>query len=131
MNSLDHALDVLDEIGNPYVCLAFDAYQLWQEPRLLERIPEIAGMTGIVQLSDGDHSPTSEKDRLLPGEGKIPLPEIIQAFQMAGYAGYFDIQVWSGNVWKSNYLHLIEQSHAAVKAMSRIESGDQRLSVLI
>ena len=91
---------------------------MYAESRLLERIPEIAGMTGIVQLSDCDRFPTSDKDRLLPGEGQIPMTEIIQSFQMAGFAGYFDIQVWSGNVWKSNYVHLIEQSHAAVKAMS-------------
>ncbi len=118
LNSLDQALDVIDQIANSQVRLAFDAYQLSEEPRLLERIREIAALTGIVQLSDSDRAPISEKDRLLPGEGKIPLTEVVQAFQTAGFAGYFDIQVWSGNVWKSNYVHLIEQSHAVVKAMS-------------
>ena len=118
LNSLDHALDIIDAIDHPQVQLAFDAYQLFDEPRLVERIPEIAKRTSIVQLSDCDRAPTSNKDRLMPGEGKIPLKNLVQAFQMAGYAGYFDIQVWSSKVWKSNYSHLIEQTHAAVKAMS-------------
>lgn len=122
LNTLDHALDVINQISHPSVCLAFDAYHLWQEPRLLERIPEIAPLTGIVQISDSDRLPTSDQDRLLPGEGLIPLTNLIQAFQLAGYAGYFDIQVWSGNVWKSNYAHLIEQSHAVVTSMSHREA---------
>ena len=118
LNSLDHALEILAEIDRPHVGLAFDTYHLWQEPRLIERIPEFAQLTGIVQLSDGGGLPDSERNRLLPGEGVIPLRNILQAFQMAGYSGYFDVQVWSSNVWKANYGHLIEQSHAAVKEMS-------------
>jgi sugar phosphate isomerase/epimerase len=118
LHSLDQTLEVLKEIGHPQVGLAFDTYHLWEEPRLLDRISEIAPLTNIVQISDSDHSPRSEQDRRMPGEGVIPLPNLVQAFQMAGFAGYFDVHVWSGNVWKSNYTHLIEQSHAAVKAMS-------------
>ena len=118
LNSLNSALDMISEIAHPHLGLAFDTYHLAGEPTLLERIPEIAGMTGIIQIGDADRSPTSEKDRLLPGEGEIPLKEIVQAFQMAGYAGYFDIQAWSDRAWRSNYSHVIEQSHAVVKAMS-------------
>jgi sugar phosphate isomerase/epimerase len=120
LNSLDQALDLLAEIDHPLIGLAFDAYHLWDEPRLMERIPEIVQLTNIVQLSDRRRSPQSEQDRLMPGEGTIPLTELIHAFQTNGYSGHFDIQVWSGNVWRSNYTHLIEQSHAAVKAMSLV-----------
>ena len=118
LNTLDQTLDLLSQVDHPSVGLAFDAYHLWKEPRLLERIPELVPMTNIVQLSDSHPTAESEQDRLLPGQGVIPLPELIQTFQAASYAGYFDIQVWSGNVWKSNYAHLIEQTHATVKEMS-------------
>ena len=118
LNSLDQTLDVLQAINHPLVGLAFDTYHLWEETRVLERIPEIAAVTQIVQVSDSPGSPRSEQDRRIPGDGIIPLQSLIQAFQWAGFAGYFDIQVWSGNVWKSNYTHLIEQTHATVKAMS-------------
>lgn len=118
LNSLDETLDVLGLIRSSHVGLAFDTYQMFEEPDLLSRIPEIAPITNIVQLSDSNRVPCSEQDRRMPGEGVLPLTELIQGFQSAGYAGYFDIQVWSGNVWKSNYTHLIEQSHAVVKGMS-------------
>lgn len=118
LNSLDQALEMIDEINHPQVCLAFDAFQLVDEPRLIERIPEIAKLTGIVQLSDRGRSSASNQDRLMPGEGRIPLESLVQAFQLAGYDGYFDIQVWSSKVWRSNYSHLIEQTHSTAKAMS-------------
>lgn len=120
LNSLDQALELLAQVDSPLVGLAFDSYHLWNEPRLLERIPDLVPLVNIVQLSDSDQAPQTEQDRLLPGEGTIPLPDLIQAFQLAGYAGYFDIQVWSGNVWKTNYMHLIEQCHATVKGMALV-----------
>ena len=117
LNTLDTALDIVAEISHPSVRIAFDAYHLSAELDLVERISEIADLVGIVQISGGDRSPTSDRDRLLPGKGEIPLKEIIQAFQTVGYTGYFDIQVWSDRTWQSNYSHLIEQIHATVKAM--------------
>lgn len=120
LNGLDQTLEVLSRIDHPYVGLAFDTFHLWRESRILERIPEIVPLTNIVQLSDSGESAQSEQDRLMPGDGIIPLPELIQTFQAAGYSGYFDIQVWSVNVWKSNYTHLIEQTHATVKGMSLV-----------
>lgn len=118
VNSLDQALEIIDQIGHPNVGLAFDAYHLWQEPRVIQRIPELARLTGIVQLSDSRRDPQSDQDRQMPGEGVIPLPDLIRAFQLAGYTGYYDIQVWSKHLRHSNYAHRIEQCHAAIKSMA-------------
>lgn len=118
LNSLDAALELINQVAHPQIKLAFDVYHLMAEPQLVSRISEIVNQIGVVQISDADRSPQSDQDRLVPGHGTIPLKEIVHGFQSAGYNGYFDIQVWSGRVWKSNYAHLIEQSHAEVKAMS-------------
>jgi len=118
LNTLDQVLGMLDQISHPGVGLAFDTYHLWQESGLIGRIPEIASRTNVVQLSDSDRTPDSNHDRLMPGDGLIPLPAIVQSFQLAGFTGYFDIQVWSKQMWGTNYTHQIEQCHAVVKSMS-------------
>ena len=118
VNSLDQTLDVLSRVDRSIVGMAFDTYHLWEEPGLLERIPVIAPLTHVVQIGDCRQSPQCEQDRLIPGQGILPLTQIVQAFQSGGFAGFFDVQVWSGNVWRSNYIHSIEQAHAAVKSMS-------------
>jgi len=103
LNSLDETLDLLDRISHPAVALAFDCYQLQQEPDLVARIPELVPVTGIVQISDAQRPPAAAADRCCPGEGSIPLGEIIRAFQRSGFAGYYDVQVWSPACWTGDY----------------------------
>lgn len=117
LNTIDSTLELLDRINHPRVGMAFDVYHLWQEARLKERIAEIAPHVSIVQLSDWKCAPRSENDRCLPGEGKIPLAEIVQAFHQAGYRGFFDLQVWSEDVWNSDYCDVLETCHAHFQSL--------------
>jgi sugar phosphate isomerase/epimerase len=103
LNSLNDAVDVVREVGHPAVGLAFDTYQLWQEPGIVERIPEVAPLTGVVQISDSRRLPRSDVDRCLPGDGCIPLGEMVRAFQRSGFDGYYDVQVWSNSTWSGDY----------------------------
>ena len=105
--TIDETLDILDACDMPEVQMAFNSYHLWREPRLLDRIAEIAPRVATVQLSDWREPPRSELDRLLPGDGEIPLGEIVSAFVDAGYKGFFEIEVWSEELWNSDYSDLL------------------------
>jgi len=107
LTTIDQTLDVLDRCDHEYVQLAFDVYHLWQEPRLLERIPQIASRVAVVQLSDWSNPPRSENDRCLPGDGEIPLNEIVTAFAESDYEGHFELEVWSQKIWNSDYQKLL------------------------
>jgi sugar phosphate isomerase/epimerase len=109
LTSLDDTLDVLSRFNHTHVGMAFGAYHLWQEPRLLERIPEIVPFVASVQLSDWRDPPRCDNDRLLPGDGAIPLAEIIAAFEAAGYRGCYEIEVWSRDLWKREHRSLIRE----------------------
>ena len=99
LNTLDESLEVLDAVNSSSAKLAFDTYHLWQEPQLLDRIPHLAALTGIVQVGDALRAPQSSAERCPPGDGVLPLAEIVGAFQQSGYGGYYDVQVWSANGW--------------------------------
>ena len=100
LSSLDETLDVIDRSGRG-ARIAFDVYHLWQEPRLLERIPEVAPHVAVVQLSDSPGTPRSEYDRCRPGDGRIPLTSIVHAFDEAGYDGYYELAIWSRGALES------------------------------
>lgn len=100
LQGVDDTLALLDEMKHPNVGFVFDTFQLWQTPRLLDRIPDLVPRTFIVQLSDSPVDPRSDMDRRLPGQGELPLPEIVQQFLSYGYQGLFDVQVWSEDVWR-------------------------------
>lgn len=102
LNTLDDAIELLDQVGHPSVGLAFDTYHLWREPRLFDRITEIASITGVVQVSDANRFTQTDSDRMFPGLGMIPNSEIVKAFLRSGFDGYFDIQVWSDEEWSKS-----------------------------
>ena len=107
LHTLDATLDVLSQTNHPNVRMAFDVYHLWQEPRLIERMPEIVPYIAMVQLSDWREPPRSDNDRALLGDGQIPLEQIVAALIDSGYQGYFEIQIWSAELWDSDYFDLI------------------------
>ena len=114
LNTLDDTVEVLGQVDHPSAGLAFDTYQLWQEPRLIDRIPDLARLTGVVQIGDAHRSPQSSHDCCVPGEGIIPLTEIVRAFQRSGFDGYYDVQVCSSSGWSGDYPSAVSQSRDAV-----------------
>ncbi len=102
LNTLDEALAVLDRVNHPAVRLAFDVYHLWPEKELLLRLPELVSRIGVVQVSDAaPNAGRLEYDRVLPGEGILPVEQILTGLIDAGYRGYVDYQIWSKSLWKS------------------------------
>ena len=118
LSSLDETLDVIDKSGRG-ARIAFDVYHLWEEPRLLERIPEVAPHVAVVQISDSQGTPRSQYDRCRPGDGRIPLTAIVHAFDEAGYAGYYELAIWSRELWKSDYADMLSECRARFDILCR------------
>ena len=118
LSTLDETLEVIDRSGRA-AKIAFDTYHLWREPRLLERIPELAAYVAVVQLSDWQAPARSEYDRCRPGDGRIPLTAIVHAFDEAGYDGYYELAIWSEELWKSNYTELLRECRARFDILCR------------
>jgi sugar phosphate isomerase/epimerase len=100
LNGLDDALTLLDELKHPHVGLAFDAFYVCQSPGALARIPALASRTFVVQINDGPDDARRHLDRRWPGQGELPLAELVHRFIANGYQGMFDVQVWSEDVWR-------------------------------
>lgn len=103
LTGLDETLDVIDRCNHEFVKLAFGVYHLWREPQLIKRIPEIAELVSVVQLSDWREPALSDHDRCLPGDGDIPLDDVVAAFAVADYDGFFELEIWSEELWNSDY----------------------------
>ena len=124
LTSLDETLEIINECNHPLVRMAFDVYQLWKEPRLLQRIPEIAPLVTTLQLCDQRDPPQSEFDQLLPGDGEIPLEAITKAFLDADYQGFFEIKIWSEELWNSDYAELLRTCRSRFESLCLSGSAD-------
>ncbi|MGH7199155.1 MAG: sugar phosphate isomerase/epimerase family protein [Planctomycetaceae bacterium] len=130
LNGLDETLEVIDLCRHPAVGLAFDVYHLWQEPRLVQRIPEIVPVTALVQLNDWREPPRSAHDRCLPGDGVIPLSDILQGFIGAGYAGHYEIEIWSEELWNADYRELIGCCRSRFQVLCGLRRGGRAEQLL-
>ncbi len=117
VNSLDALLDLLHRCDHSQVGMVFDAYHLSQELALCERIGEIVPWVKLVTLSDARELPHSDCQRCLPGEGRLPLKEIVGALETAGYQGFYEMQILSDEHWNSDYYRLLDQCKRAFQAL--------------
>lgn len=108
LNTLDQTLEILGHFDHPYLRMAFGTYHLWQEPRLNARLREIVPLIASVQISDW-RTPRCDNDRVLPGDGIIPLAEILATLDQYGYGGPYELEVWSAELWKRDHSELLTQ----------------------
>lgn len=110
LTDLTETLELIQAVDCPQLKLAFDAYHLGQDPSILDRLPDIAPLTAIVQLGDAKRPPDGEQNRCRLGDGDVPLREIVAALIEAGYDGFFDVELMGEDVEDADYEELIQQS---------------------
>jgi len=109
LDSLDKMLAFLVDCGHPQVGLNLDIFHLRKTPKLIERIPELLPWIRLVQISDC-RQPSSELDRCLLGEGKLPLQELLESLEAVGYRGFYDAPLMSTSIWNSDYNEVLQQT---------------------
>ena len=79
-------------------------------------LPETA-LTGYVSPQrDFDLRPFAEP---LAGPTTRALAAIVQAFDEAGYAGYYELAAWSRLLWRRDYLELLRECRARFDTLCR------------
>ncbi|HXY33145.1 MAG TPA: sugar phosphate isomerase/epimerase family protein [Planctomycetaceae bacterium] len=116
LHELDEALAIIAD-SSQRVKLAFDVYHLWNQRRLIARIPEFAAQVALVQLCDSRTG--ARGDRRMLGEGEVPISEIVQAFDEAGYAGYYELAAWSRPLWRRDLCELLRECRARFDSLCR------------
>lgn len=120
LTELDEAIALLEAYGTPRLKLAFDTYHLCQNGSVLSRLPDIVESIGIVQLGDAKEPPHGEPNRSRLGEGNLPLAEVVQTLNRAGYEGFYDVELMGEEIEQTDYEQLVADSKAAFQ---RLVSG--------
>ena len=99
VNTLEHALDFCDELGNG-LGVAVDVYHVWWDPHLAAGIKRAAGRILGFHLCDW-LVPTTDLllDRGMMGDGVIDLKAIRVQVEAAGYTGPREVEIFSQNNW--------------------------------
>ncbi len=104
--SLEHAVDVVHELGLDRVGLVLDTRHLWTGGASWDEVASVdAGLIVAVHVADcqARSGPKwTDGDRtVLPGEGIVPLREAVDAILATGYAGLWSVELLSK--WHSEW----------------------------
>lgn len=100
--TIGQALDVIDEVGRENVGLCLDLWNSWQDAEIEEEIRRAGGAIFVLQVSDW-RMPRSAGDRLVPGDGIIPIGKLLQIVHETGYKDACSVEIFSQDVPDSLY----------------------------
>jgi sugar phosphate isomerase/epimerase len=94
VTTLGDAAALVDAAGAD-IGLVFDTWHLWDTPELAREIGRHGNRFVAVQVNDWRSPTRSWCDRALPGDGVIDLAPVLDAVERTGWAGCYDLEVFS------------------------------------
>lgn len=104
VKSIKSAAIVVEEAADPRVGILFDPAHYHCTPMKMEDLTEhVCNLIGHVHVDDmrevpGDRA-NCNADRVLPGQGILPLKEMFSRIEGAGYKGSFSIEMFNADLW--------------------------------
>ena len=103
VNTLRSARRIIEAIDDPSVGLVIDAFHFYVGG---SRVTDLDGLDPsrlfLVHLDDaepGDASGLSDAQRLLPGDGVVPLDALVRALERSGYRGVYSLELSRPEYW--------------------------------
>jgi sugar phosphate isomerase/epimerase len=87
LNTLAEALDLADLVGHPNLGVFPDTFHLWRTGTMMEDVERAGSRIFGVHLNDACDG---EEANRLPGDGDLPLVDIVRAIEATGYVGTYD-----------------------------------------
>ncbi len=120
--TLAQAMEIVAAVDRHNFGVCLDIWNIWQNADILTEITRCGDRVFVVQLSDW-RLPRSSQDRLIPGQGAIPLPLFLRAIHESGYRGAYAVEIFSGGVadslWQTDLSEVITTSRAGLDAAWR------------
>jgi sugar phosphate isomerase/epimerase len=116
LHRLRDAVDVAREVG---IGVVMETNACWFERALETTIAESVDLIGLVQVSDASGVSLSTPDRLVPGDGVIPLSNILGQLLSAGYQGFFELEYAGPKIEEEGYAQALTRALASTSSILR------------
>lgn len=114
VHTLRDAIDLARRLDTG-VCMELNA--CWAERALAATIREGIERIQLVQVSDFKVGTVASSQRLVPGDGDIPMLRILGALLAAGYRGFFELELIGAAIAAEGYDTAIPRAVEALEAM--------------
>ena len=104
VGTLKTALELVRKTANRNLGIALDTFHLYAGASKIEHVAELTeDELLLVHINDLVPIPVEiaeDKDRALPGDGTLPLKEILHAVLKTGYDGYYSVELFNEALWQ-------------------------------
>lgn len=125
--SLDTALAVVNQCGEPNVGVNLDVFHYYTGPSKFE---DLAGLTldrlAHVQIADLAGVPrelATDSDRILPGDGDFQLRPILDFLRQLGYGGWVSLELMNPTLWRANPKQVAEIGFTSLRKVLELTNS--------
>lgn len=107
--TIEDSLRIVDKINRSKIGLMIDLCHVWQEPDVLNWIKKAKNKIFGCQICDWRKINRTLYDRVLMGDGCIPIREMLDAIEQAGWNKWYDVEIFSEELWKLDAKEFIKK----------------------
>ena len=132
ITDLPGTFKILRQLNQPSFKILFDTWHLWDTADVWEHVAANSHLIGGVHVADWPDHARSWADRAFPGEGKLPMVEILHKLDAAGFKGFYDVEIFSDNgefdvaypdsLWKLPPTEIVDRATRIFSALGRDQS---------
>jgi sugar phosphate isomerase/epimerase len=93
VQTIPQAVDLITDVGADNIGVLLDVWHIADEP--LENITKYIDQITGIQVCDRTATSLGRFDRALPGDGVLPVVDIIRTAEQAGYRGWYELEIFS------------------------------------
>jgi len=127
-NNLQTAAALVNEVGNSHLGICLDAFHYFVGPSKSE---DLAYLTidnlfhvQLCDIADVPREFATDSDRILPGEGDIPLEPIIDRLREIQYDGCVSIEIMNPQIWRVPAIQFGEIGITSLRKFLRISEPE-------
>ena len=109
--------DAIEIARRAGIQVMIDLQSCWFERGLGQLVRENLDLVGVVQISDYRIGTHQAGDRVVPGDGDIPLERLLAMLLDAGYRGAFDLEIMGPRIESEGYAPALRRSIERVSAL--------------
>jgi 4-hydroxyphenylpyruvate dioxygenase len=103
-NNLQTAAAMVGDVGSPHLGICFDAFHYYCGSSKGEDLgyltPQNLFHVQLCDLADVPRELATDSDRILPGDGDIPLAPIVARLKEIGYTGTVSLELLNPQLWQ-------------------------------
>lgn len=133
VRTIPQAVELIDDVGADNIGVLLDTWHIADEP--LEHITAYVDRIVGIQVCDRTPNSLGRFDRALPGEGILPVEQVIRTATRAGYRGWYELEIFSDDgtfgepvpdpMWRQPPARVLDAGRRAFEAVyARAVSGE-------